>query len=173
MKVNKTPAAATAPDFGHATIPHFGHGYENNLNYVLAEQHREQYLAHYITMQKVSAAFIEGIQSVTLNTPSGSVTVALYSSTGEDLHKRAGNLYTDLSEVIGARLAHLERLIAQHEEDSRKEEADEREGKGRRADALTFCLPMRKMSDAEYDALPPEAQRAHLHYGAMVRDEAA
>lgn len=157
MKVAITPATlSTVP-----TTAKFGHGYETNLNYVLAEQHRERYLALYTTMQQVSAAFIEGIQSVTLNTPSGSVTVPLYSSTAEDMHKRAGGLYTELSEVLGARLAHLEKLIARHEEDSQKEEVEEREGEGGRAEALNFCLPQRPMSAAEFAAMPAEARRAY------------
>lgn len=143
------------------TAPAFGHGYENNLNCVLAEQHREQYLTLYTTLQNVSSAFIEGIQSVTLNTPSGSVTVPLYSSTGEDMHKRAGCIYTELSEVVGARLAYLEQMIARHEEDSQKEEAQEREGEGPRAEALSLSLPLRPMSPAEFAAMPAEARRAY------------
>lgn len=143
------------------TAPKIGHGYECNLNAVLAEQQREQYLKFYTLMHQVSAAYIEGIQSVTLNTPSGSVTVPLYSVTGENLHKLAGSFYSELSEVIGARLAALEHGIARHEADSQLEEPEERESEGPRAEALSLALPHRPMTPAEFAAMPPEARRAY------------
>lgn len=150
-------ATANYPNLSHTA--NIGHGYENNLNYVLAEQYRERYLAFYTTMQQISAAFIEGIQAVTISTPTSSVTVHLCGSS--KLESMVGTLYTDLSEVVGERLAHLEHMIARHDEDSLKEESQEREGEGGRYEALSLSLPHRPMSEAEFAAMPPEARRAY------------
>lgn len=153
MQATTTSPLSTVP-----VTASFGHGYENNLNYVLAEQHRERYLALYTILQQVSAAHIEGIQSVTLTTATGSVTVPLY---GQNMDQRTGTLYTELSEVLGERLEYHEQLIACHEKDSLVEEPHEREGQGGRAEALSFCLPMRRLNDAEFAAMPPEARRLY------------
>jgi hypothetical protein len=125
----------------------FGNGYEANYNAVQANLCREEY-----------AILYTGIQEITVKGCNGSVTIPL---SGPNAHQRGMNLGQELSEAIGDRLSTLEKDILRYEQDSLNEEAEERQGTGERAQVLGFCLPMRRLSDAEFAVLPAEARRAY------------
>jgi hypothetical protein len=139
-------------------ITKFGNGYEANYNAVQANHCREEYTGLYTALQTLAKLKIAGIQEITVKGYNGSVTIPL---SGPNAHQRGMNLGQELSEALGDRLAALEKDILRHEQDSLNEEADERQGTGERAEVLGFCLPMRPLSDAEFESLPPEARRAY------------
>jgi hypothetical protein len=135
----------------------FGTGYETNYNAVMANHSREEYTALYTVFQTLAKLKVAGIQEITVKSHNGSVTIPLG---GPNAYQRGMNLGAELSEALGDRLTALEKDILRYEEDSQNEEREEREGAGARAQVLGFCLPMRRLSDAEFAALPAEARRA-------------
>jgi hypothetical protein len=136
----------------------FGNGYEANYNAVQANLCREEYAILYTALQTLAKLKIAGIQEITVKGCNGSVTIPL---SGPNAHQRGMNLGQELSEAIGDRLSTLEKDILRYEQDSLNEEAEERQGTGERAQVLGFCLPMRRLSDAEFAVLPAEARRAY------------
>lgn len=139
-------------------IAKFGNGYEANYNAVQANHCREEYTSLYTALQTLAKLKIAGIQEITVKGYNGSVTIPL---SGANAHQRGMDLGQELSEALGDRLSALEKDILRYEQDSLNEEAEEREGTGERVQVLNFCLPMRPLSDAEFEALPAEARRAY------------
>ncbi|MGI4735072.1 MAG: hypothetical protein ACRYG7_07830 [Janthinobacterium lividum] len=75
----------------------------------------------------------------------------------------------ELQEMIGDKLGELQTSILSYEEEAIQEELD-RLGKSDRAEMLSHCIsPTRRLSDAEFNDLPAEAQRAYNHYGTAPR----
>jgi hypothetical protein len=165
MKVAKktaTSAAARLAELPQA--PTGGHSYHTNYNYTLAEYAREEYARLYSLWQQILRLNTAGIQQITLTGQTGTVTLPVQS---------VNSICGHLAEELGNRLGALEKDILGYEQTSLTEEADEREGEGNRAAFFSFCLPMRPMSDAEFAALPPEAQRAYDGYGTLARQSDA
>lgn len=139
-------------------IAKFGNGYEANYNAVQANHCREEYADLYTALQTLAKLKFAGIQEVTVKAYNGSVTIPLG---GPNAHQRSMSIGQELSEALGDRLTALEKDILRYEQDSLNEEEEERAGTGERALVLGFCLPMRRLSDAEFASLPAEARRAY------------
>jgi hypothetical protein len=166
MKVAANTTASTADVTGElAELASLkpGMGYETNYNYLMANQCREEYARTYAIRDSLLAAHVSGFLDITVRSGAGVVTIPFI---GSGATGRAQNLFVELAELLGDKLTKLENDIVRYERDSLKEEAGEREGTGSRAQTFSFCLPMRPMSDADFQALPAEAQRAFDEYRA-------
>lgn len=137
-------------------------GYANNFSQNQADECREAYLQYYKIAQAVSLAHKMGVMEMTLRTPTGVVSIPVISE------KWMTSIYVDLQEMLGDKMEEMEKDIIEYEEEAKREERD-CEGLSDRARLFSHCLPMRRFSDAEYNALPAEAQRAHDMYGQLER----
>lgn len=153
--------AANSPAIATPTLPQDatpGNAYETNFHQVMADQCREEYARTYAIVQALSRAHITGFLDITVRTSTGSVTIPFLGK-GADQH--AQNMYVEMAEVLGDKMSKLEADIVEYEQTSEKEEAADREGTSARAQLFGYCLPMRPLSDAEFEALPAEARRAY------------
>lgn len=141
-----------------------GGAYETNLNQRMANLCREEYARTYALRHALDTAHLSGFLDVTIRTASGLITLPFIG--GDKNDARAHDLYIQMSEMLGDKLGKLEHEILRYEQDSERDEAEEREGEGYRAETFAFCLPMRPLSDAEFEAMPPEARRAYDEYRA-------
>ncbi|MGI4863720.1 MAG: hypothetical protein ACRYFZ_07320 [Janthinobacterium lividum] len=136
-----------------------GGAHETNYHQRMANHCREEYARTYTLREALVTAHLSGFIDVTIRTANGSITIPFIG--GDKNEQRAQGLYVELAEMLGDKLGKLEHDILDYEKDSEKDEADEREGAGTRAETFAFCLPMRPLSDAEFEALPAEARRAY------------
>lgn len=138
-------------------------GYENNFSQNQADECRSVYLHYYRMIRTVSMALKMGVTELTLTTATGPVAVPLLD---KSVALQIGN---ELQEMLGDKLGELERAILNYEEEAIQEEKD-RLGSSDRAQMLSHCIsPTRRLGDAEFNALPAEAQRAYNHYGTAPR----
>lgn len=149
---------ANAPEMPMAV----GNGYENNLHAIQAEHSRQAYVSDYALLQQLQQARAEGVLEVTFRTRTSTVTVPIDYKAGRQMLMEA-------IDVMGIKLDELENDIVKSTQDSEQEDEGDEEGESGRAKALAFCMPMRRLSDAEFYALPSEAQRAYESYGETPR----
>jgi len=140
-------------------------GYANNFSQNQADEAREVFLHYYKIAQALSTAQKMGITEIVLRTPAGEVAVPVTST------KWMGQIHNDLQEMLTDKMGDMEEEILDYEEEAINEERD-RKGVSDRARLLAHCMPMRPLNDAEFAALPAEAQRAYLQYGDLARDSA-
>lgn len=157
MKATISTQPGARPTLSIASTLSPGGAYETNLHNVMGDHCREEYLALYTLLQEIHRASIEGVTELTLRTRTRSITVTLMGELGE---KMSGMLDEGLGDMLGVRLDVLERNIIKHEQDA-AEDVGDLTGDSTRAQTFAFCLPMRPMSDAEFEAMPPEARRAY------------
>lgn len=128
-------------------------GYETNFATIQADQSREVYLEYYKLAQTLSVAQKMGVIDITLRTSTGTVTMPVLDP------KRMLSLYTEMQEMLGDKLQEMEKDILYYEDLAQKEEAADMDGTSARSQFFAHCLPMRPISDAEFNAMPAEARR--------------
>lgn len=137
-----------------------GGAHETNLHMVHADHCREEYASLYTLLKRMEQACIEGVTELTLRTRTKTVVVPLTGQLGEEL---GAQLKFSLADMMGVKLDKLETDIFKYAEGSLEEKETTEEGEciDPRAAGLAFCLPMRRLSDEEFLALPAEARRQY------------
>lgn len=149
-----TPSTTnTSPRTVPATVKPGG-AYETNYNALMADQSREVYAETYKLIQDLSLLKIQGIIEVTVRTRTGSLSIPITAQ------QVGADITLDLITMLGEKMDQLERDILKYTQDSEENEPFDKYGESDRAALFAFCLPMRPLSDAEFNAMPPEARRA-------------
>jgi len=137
-------------------------GYENNYSQNNADQCREVYLHYFKLFRQIEFALKMGVTEITLRTSTGVVAIPMLD---QSVALGVGN---DLFEMLGDKMSELQTSILDFEKEAIQEEKD-RLGESDRAKAFAHFMPMRQLTDEEFNDMPAEAQRAYNHYGDNAR----